>query len=255
MNFKWGVQTFELDVVQTLTIGNLELSFSRSVPEWTTEYHYHQDRYVNEGSKETTRFRTVAKNDELRQLEVLPATADRNVVVRPAQRIQIPHGERVELFIGTPVWLQASTPEGKHKLVDLPVEILSDTWFGANTRVGEICYANQTQARLDLDKLSQRPERLITPVSISNDGGDTLVIERLNLPVPYLSVYDTGPSLWTQQIEIIRTGKLETAELHFSVKPPEQFPDALPINTPRLSEADNLVVRAMGLLFDERKST
>ena len=188
-------------------------------------------------------------------MRLQPATADRNVVVRPAQRIQIPHGESVDLFIGTPIWISALAPDEDHKLFDLPVEILSDTWFGTNTRHGEICYANQTQARLYLEKLSQRPERLVTPINIANNGGDLLTIERLNLPIPYLSIYDTGSSLWTQRIEITRTDQLETAEIKFPPEPPPQFPAASLCNTPRLNDDANLVVRAIGLLFDERQPT
>ena len=251
--FSWGDHKFMPDTAQKFELGNLELQLSRSRLEWITEYHYHQDRYVNESRKEVALFRTIS-NDSSDQLRLLPSTADRNVVVRPVQGIKIPHGESANLFVSTPIWLQAVIPNSNHMLFDLPVEILSDTWFGANTWDGEICYSNQTQARLYLEKLSLRPERIITSVKITNEGGDTLNVERLNIPMPYFSVYDTGASLWSQHFEIIRTGKLETAELKFQAKPPPDFPESVLVNTPRMTEDSNLVARTIGLLFDEGQS-
>ena len=119
---------------------------------------------------------------------------------------------------------------------------------------GEICYANQTQARLDLTKLTQRPDRLITPVTIRNLGGETLTIERLNLPVPNLAVYDTGASLWTQNVDITHTGELEMTEVKFPLQPPSQFTEATLVNQPRSVEHNNLVMRAVELLFDGKAS-
>ncbi|MDA0272643.1 MAG: hypothetical protein O3C68_05265 [Proteobacteria bacterium] len=150
--------------------------------------------------------------------------------------------------------MQILIVDTEHKLIDLPVEILSDSWFGSNTMNGEICYANQTQARLDLTKLTQRPDRLITPVTIRNLGGETLTIERLNLPVPNLAVYDTGASLWTQNVDITHTGELEMTEVKFPLQPPSQFTEATLVNQPRSVEHNNLVMRAVELLFDGKAS-
>jgi hypothetical protein len=253
MSFSWSEFQLEPDTEKLIALGTLEVTLSRSEMEWITAYQYRQDRYVNESTKQVAAFRTIANNSGW-QLKAQPSTADRNVVVRPVQTIQIPHGETVSLYIGTPVWLQILIVGTDHKLIDLPVEILSDSWFGSNTMNGEICYANQTQARLDLTKLTQRADRLITPVTIRNLGGETLTIERLNLPVPNLAVYDTGASLWTQNVDITHTGKLEMTEVKFPLQPPLQFPEATLVNEPRSVEHNNLVMRAVELLFDGKAS-
>ncbi|MFT6435663.1 MAG: hypothetical protein ACJAVI_003718 [Candidatus Azotimanducaceae bacterium] len=168
------------------------------------DYRYQQDRYVNESAQSVTRLRTIIEESNL-VLVLSPATADRNVVVRPAQTISIPNGQTVHLYIGTPVWFVGTHTSSQRKLFGLSSGILSDTWFGPATYTGEICYANESQARLPLDRLSLRRDRLVTPVTIENRGGDTLALERLNLPVPFLTIFDTGPNLWPQEVRILRT--------------------------------------------------
>jgi hypothetical protein len=253
MNFDWGTQPLVADEKRSFKFGKLELELTPNILEWLIEYGYDQDRYVNQSAKSITRLRTIIAGDEF-ALQLSPASSDRNVVVRPAQKIAIPHGQTIRLFIGTPVWLVGTHTSLEHKLFDLSSEILSDTWFGPNTYTGEICYANETQARLDLNRLTLRPDRLITPVTIINNGGDTLTLERLNLPIPYLSIFDAGPNLWTQEISLKRTGKMESAGIKFPVEPPAHAPESPCLAGPRQSAPDNLIERAYNLLLDERKS-
>lgn len=248
----WGDNELKVEQTWTSEFGNLDLAIARSAFEVSVEYKYRQDRYVNEARKEVARYRVVV-DDTDHTLTLRPSTADRNVVVRPIQTVRVPDGAKVRLFIGTPIWVQGFLAGGE-KLFDLPSEILSDTWFGKNTREGEVCYANQTQARLSLEKLSQRPERLITPVTIENHGGDTLVIERINLPLPQLSIYETGASPWTQAIELRRSGRHDMGQIVLSARPPAEYPDARLVSEPRRHEDEALVERALGMLFDERRS-
>jgi hypothetical protein len=54
---------------------------------------------------------------------------------------------------------------------------------------GDLCYAKNTDAKVDLALLEKRPHRAITAVIIENEQEQTLTIDRMNIPVPYLTLY------------------------------------------------------------------
>ncbi len=253
MTIRWGEHGFEPEEQRQFQLGNLEVSITRSALEWFTEYTYQQDRYVSESRKSTTTIRTIDQSTN-NKIQFKPATANRNVVVRPMHTVNIPPGQAAHLFIGTPLWMQCVIESNQATLFDLPVEILSDTWFGTNTRSGEICYANQTRARMLLEQLSGRPERLITPLTIRNEGEQPLVIERLNLPMPLLSIYDTGVSLWTQKIEIQHISDLAHADIVLAEEPPSEFPNAELLAEARSVDQGSLIQWTIDRLFDHRRS-
>jgi len=247
MTIAWGPLNIAYDDPYPLEIGNLCLNLSRSPQEWAVEYHYTQDRYVTESSKATSRIRVVSAQTNP-EVTIIPATADRSVVARPTQTIQIPAGESTTLYISTPLWIRAKIND-QTTLFDLPVEILSDCWFGQTTRKGELCYANPTQARMYLERLPVRPERVVTPANIRNEGDDVLTLDRLSLPLPHLSIYKVDDSYWTQQIVITRTAKLDLARLELEPAPPQQHSTAELITGPRKQMDDTMVERVLGLFF------
>jgi hypothetical protein len=157
--------------------------------------------------------------DAPERLVVSVAQADRPVVVRPETPLSISPGEKVTLFVSTPVWMvlavertvarrrngrEPEQPEDQ-RLIEVPLERPSDTWFGPNTRVGELCYAAHTAGYLQRDALPRRPHLAVTPVSIENKATDPLQFERLQVPLPQLGVYvDTGGALWTNAVQLAR---------------------------------------------------
>lgn len=245
---EWGECSLAIDEPMELAIGTLRASILRSAMEWVVQYRYDQDRYVRKSTEATTRLRYVFA-DTTQNLLVNPATADRNVVAHPVDPVGIPAHERATLYVSSPLWLRASLPDKSLVLADLPVQIMSDTWFGANTREGEMCYSNETQARLTVAALSGRPERLITPVTVVNAGEDTLSIDRVSLPLPLLSIYRGPESFWTQELVITREQSLATARVEFEPRAPAHLQDTPRVAEPRLREDQGGVTRALGLLF------
>src|SRR5690606_5680646 len=99
----------------------------------------------------------------------------------------------------------------------------SDTWFGPSTREGELGYAARTNARLDLEQMRPRPSRAVTKVVVRNVGDDNLRIERLNLPVPQLSLFVNRQGLiWTNSITVERDRLGALAKVTTSRRPPEE---------------------------------
>ena len=148
------------------------------------------------------------------EVELQPALADRPVVFRPEQTMHIPAGESVTLYLSTSLWIRVVLPELDHIIQELQTYRLSDTWFGTTTTKGELCYASRTSGRLELSDVPRRLHRAVTPLQIENSGGDALVLERVQLPVRHLSVFETPQqTLWTEAVQMIRKSGSDGAEI------------------------------------------
>ncbi|TVR94726.1 MAG: hypothetical protein EA416_03015 [Trueperaceae bacterium] len=194
------------------------------------------------------------------------AQADRPVVVRPESPLAIQSGETVTLFVSTPVWIALTIsrrrPGGKAKgkgggeseslrLLEVPSERPTDTWFGPNTRTGELCYATRTSGRLDLADVPQRPHRIVTPVRIENKAGDALEFQRVQVPLPLLAVYrDAGGALWTNGVTLTRDSGGDLAAVRVDGSPPRTVAGGVErLSEPRSVVTGSAMVRAFGRLL------
>lgn len=159
--------------------------------------------------------------------------ADRPVVSRPAQPLQLAPGQRTTIYVHAPLWLQIRREADAPALVDLPVERLSDTWFGPSTLSGELCYTSHTKARLELASIRLRPHRAITPVRLNNEGSDPLKLDKINLPEPYLALYHADNGLWTDAVELTRNAAGEIAPVHVAAGAPTEAVNGRLLRTPR----------------------
>lgn len=186
-------------------------------------------------------------------IELKPQLADRKVVSRPITPISLASGEEVTLYISTPLWVQFEIV-GKREMVleELVINRPSDTWFGKSTREGELCYATQTAGRLDLEKLPVRPSRAITPLIVINRGEDRLLLERIALPVPLLSLFVNKEGVfWTQSATLIRDDSGGMAELKLGKDAPKEASDAVRVNKARKQPEKGMLVRAFSSLFEK----
>tara|TARA_R110002049_G_scaffold187514_4_gene355775 strand:- start:905 stop:1723 length:819 start_codon:yes stop_codon:yes gene_type:complete len=186
-------------------------------------------------------------------IEIKPQLADRTVVTRPAMPINLAPGEEVTLYVSTPLWVQFDISGKRESTLDeLAIHRPSDTWFGPSTREGELCYASQTSGRTSLERLPVRASRAITPLIIINKALDKLLIERVALPVPLLSLFATPEGvLWTQSATLIRDDDGGMAELKLGKDAPKEAKDAVRINKARLQPEKGMLVRAFSSIFDK----
>ena len=132
----------------------------------------------------------------------------------------------------------------------MPIYRPSDTWFGPSTREGELCYGSQTNCLLHLDELPFRPHRAITPVMVKNKAETALLIERMSLPVNYLSLFHASSGqLWTQTITMERREEENVATLQLAKGLPSQAGRAMPVCGPRLKSDKRVLMRALTALF------
>lgn len=180
-------------------------------------------------------------------LQAGSALADRPVVARPNQPLQLPSGEKVTLFVGIPLWFNLK--RGEDILLDTPFALLSDTWFGPDTRNGEVCYACPTHARLSMEGVARSAFKAITPVEIHNEDGAPLLIDKVNLPIPNLSLYRDAQRHWTSQVTITRSSTLTGGEVQISSGPPRYAKSPILLNQPRRRLEGGMLHKAMSLLL------
>lgn len=183
-------------------------------------------------------------------LSVQPALADREVVVRPETPLYILAGEAVTLYVSTPLWMRLDVGAPLRLLQEIPTYRPSDTWFGPSTREGELCYASRSSGCLKLEDLPLRLHRAVTPVFIHNRAGDALLLDRLKLPVQYLSLYRAANNfLWTQAVTLHREASGDLAALRLGEQAPPEAVDATLLRGPRQESKPNVIVRTFGSLL------
>jgi hypothetical protein len=181
------------------------------------------------------------------QIDVRPALADRPIVSRPEHPLHVPSGETVTLYLSTPLWMCIHLSESDRLLQEMPSHRMSDTWFGTSTREGELCYATRTTGRLQLESLPRRLHRAVTPLHIENAGEDSLLLERVQLPVRHLALYRTSRDLlWTQTVEMTRTEGSEGADIRIRRGSPKEVDEADKIQDPRDPEKRGLFTSTFG---------
>ena len=179
------------------------------------------------------------------------ALADRAVVVYPEHPFYVPAGETITLYCSTPLWIRIEAGATRVKLMESAIERPSDTWVGPSTREGELCYATQTTARLDRNSLARHAHRAMTELRIRNAANDMLRLEKVNLSVPYLSIYSGHDGvLWTESVLLERTSSTTIGRLQIGHPPVASEVDKL--TSARLtSEPGGVLVRAFSALFDD----
>lgn len=255
----WGTLQVPKDNSFLLNSATFILAVEHKAQEWCIHVKRESDVNVDESDKDFTHligeFSPVYCGDVSRYivngsanaLEIKPSLADRPVVCRPKSPITIVPGASVVIYLNTPLWLTIGVAGKKYSLLkEVATQRLSDTWFGASTREGELCYASQTVGRLDIDKLPFRVQRAITPLRIENQAKNDLIFERIALPVPSLSLFSTkSGQLWTQDVSLVREDDGDFAKLKLG----SSQPDSSLINGPRVDLGHGQLVRAFSAIF------
>lgn len=257
----WGEINLKENMTALWELGPLHLAVQRLPKEWRLIYEHvelpsgEDDRWTHRIAsgtdlfeyRETERYVFQGTDDTLR---IMPALADRSVVTRPIVPFTVLAGEEAAIFVSTPLWVHVQVGRQPRTLQFIPIQRPSDTWFGASTLEGELCYASRTYGRLNLSEIPLLPHRAVTRVLIQNHADSVLLVERLNLPVPYLSLFVAqGGRLWTEAVTMIRARDSSQADLQIQKSPPAEAAEALLVASPRKEGGGILSIRAFGAIF------
>ena len=138
------------------------------------------------------------------------------------------------LYISTPLWI-AGLVESQHEpLFEIPVIQPKDTWFGPNAQQGEICYATSVDGRTDLNLLTPRAFRAVTPIDFHNTSNHQLRFDRMNVPVTALPFYSESTGrLWTSQIKVYYEGSDRPARIRIENRTPPLAGEVTYVHPPR----------------------
>ncbi len=251
----WRDFEFDDRQVDRWEIGNLNLWLRRATGEWRLAYEWVADDRAEwrlardvefpEAGAASERF-AMSGSDNVVHLRAL--TADRPVVARPSTPLRVPPGQEAKIFVSSPLSVEIAVGANVY-LRELPTRRLSKTWFGPTTREGELAYALKTEARTVLNELTALPYRVVTPIVIHNRAGDTLEVERLNLPVPRLSLFGHEGNLWSEAVRLVRPEAGDLAQLEIRPGPPHEAADATRIGDPRVRSARGHLFRAFSSIL------
>jgi hypothetical protein len=255
----WQPQTLLNDQSCKIRLGPLLIFLQRKSGEWwlATErqdlasQHQLEAELLPQWPSQRLASRFVFGQEPL-QFCLNPMLADRPVVVKTQPSVYVPPAEQVTFYISSPVSIAIELKQPDIVLQEVRTQRLSDTWFGPNTQTGELCYADKTHARHSKDDLMPRVHKAITPVTVKNNSGRMMSIEKLSLPVPYLSLYGlTDGSLWTDQVQINHQDEAELSRIHISKTIPAGTEGTELLAKPRLQLEKHGLFRAFSGLFSQ----
>lgn len=192
----------------------------------------------------------IGTGSQSERVTISPRLADRPVVTRPIRPFYVAAGEQVSVFVGSPLWLHIGHEAPDRTLHELPIVRPSDTWFGDDTMVGELCYASRTQCRLRLEELPARPHRAMTRVQVQNNSKASLLLERMKLPVQYLPLFhDADGMFWTRDITVIHEAADTPAAVRHRDQPPALARSPELMVAARIASGENLAIKVFSSLF------
>jgi hypothetical protein len=253
----WGDYALTVNQTAKWEIGPLRIWIHRSRLEWRLTYEWvdeldpkgwsHGESDWPEGDCAIQRFVLGETTDGV---HLRPLPPNRSVIARPKTSLCVLPGQRARVFVSSPLWVEIAAGTEAVGLCELPTKRLSETWFGTNTRSGELSYAIKTSARTDLAEMPRAQYRLLTPIVIENQASDLLDVERLSLPVPYLTIYRASDGdAWSNEIHMLRTEDGGMAALDVRQGPPPEAKGATALSTPREVARQGQLFRAFGSLL------
>jgi hypothetical protein len=268
-NTWWGRQSIETGRTDYWQIGPLDLWLEHLPHQWRLQWKHDPDwllpntRSLKGILPETIPFGLspihCAFNESSDDVILSPLLADRPVVTRLKSPLYVLPGENVTLFAVSPLWIRLEMAQPLKLLHEIPVYRLSDTWFGPVLATGTqaLCYASSAPAFIDPGEVPHRLHCAITSVTVRNLGASSLLIDRIAVPAPRLSLfYSPRTGFWTNALTLERAEGSEMAALKLDRQPPAVASPAQFVSGPRQTSSDTgTMLRSFSALLRDRSNT
>lgn len=219
----WGTLAADTDTRMQLKCADLSLDLTLRPNDWLVQYEWQTNviqplaalRYINaeEALASLEKQQRFVFASPPSQLVIQPILADRPIVCRPIVSVMILPKEEISLYVSLPLWMQLYISDRDKPLLDIPTAHISDTWFGPNSREGEMSYVSRASEQLEVTPSDKHGMRATMEVKILNLSDEVVTLDKISVPTPNLDLYvDAIGRFWTRRITLTREGN-EVASL------------------------------------------
>ena len=174
-----------------------------------------------------------AYSGEKPKLMVLPCLGEKAFVARPDNTFMVLPGEKAKVYLSTPVNVRLTDLDGNRVIDEIPVIHRTQTWFGDSPTYGQLCFFTNIKAALNEEHLPFRPHRAMTHVIVENRSKKPIPIERLKIPVNYLTLYQDDRGLFVTSslsVKCDEKGKVRDVKI---IPPENNHKELYKIHEPR----------------------
>lgn len=165
-------------------------------------------------------------------ITLFPVLSQRRTVFHPSPKLSVLPGHGVGLWVQSPLYLAISA--AGEELARVPIARLKETWFGPSTVDGELCLRASADAISAEEPAPRSYDHALTKLRIDNDSTTPLLVERVVLPAPNLSLWlDEQGAVHTPSVSIRRSKDALTARLTVADAPPKEVIGPRPTGGPR----------------------
>jgi hypothetical protein len=175
-------------------------------------------------------------------LYVVPAFPDKAVVFRNNKNIKVSAGQSADLYFRIPLTIQLYFQEVKeeNRLLEFPLQRLSDTWFGEADN-GEPAYSIGSNYDKTFEETFAADWEAIAPVEIINNTTGLLDLQRLILRVEDFSLFLKNKQLLSNHVSIDFKGQEHAGSVNLTLRKDIHGQKPLQIAKPRSNESRNLL--------------
>jgi hypothetical protein len=179
------------------------------------------------------------------ELLLVPTLPNKAVVFRNNKNIRISAGESASLFFRIPLTMQIYFQEVKdeNRLVEIPLQRLSDTWFGEIDN-GEPAYSIGSNYDQSFSEVQATSWEAITSVEIINNTASVLDLQRLILRVEDFNLYLKNKQVLTSSATIEFKGQEQAGSVNLSVQEEIHGDNPVQIAKSRFSDSKRLLRRS-----------
>lgn len=126
------------------------------------------------------------KNDTF-TLSIDPVLQDRDLVFRPTRPISIASKDRVDFYVSPCVRIKLSF---NNKFITyIPIIEYSETWFGKDPTIGDLCLAVKTRATTNPENIIRKRYRFLCHLSIMNESDSPITIDKVKVLTEFIRLY------------------------------------------------------------------
>ncbi|MEX0979513.1 MAG: hypothetical protein WDZ89_00365 [Gemmatimonadota bacterium] len=169
-----------------------------------------------------------------RTVRLVPVFPDRPIVVEPELSFRLLRHADARVYVRVTLWVRIELGDTGVTLLEIPIQRMSDTWFGGFVD-GELCYWHPTTARREVCDELFHPHLAVCPLQLSNQSSGELNVQKIALRVAHLSLFVTGSGgFWADDTRVRYEGDELGSSVDMSGRPPDEAGNATLVTRPRL---------------------